>query len=277
MLLHRILLLAVLFVSVLPGLVLSEDYEKAGVYRKGSEVSDFLVSEKLDGVWARWDGKRLVSRNGIEFAAPPEFIRGFPDTVLEGELWAGRHKFNLVSRTVRDKQPGKDWFKLKFMVFDASTLPGTFAERYTKYSGIIRSANAPYLDYIRQREIYDGEELFRFLDEVVRKQGEGLILHRKTAPYDTAGKDNVLKLKKFDDAEAEVTGYNPGRGRLKGMTGSLKVRWEGKDFSIGSGLTDKLRKNPPPIGTLITFKYYGLTVKGLPRFPVFWRERNPGF
>ncbi len=44
-------------------------------------------------------------------------------------------------------------------------------------------------------------------------------------------------------------------------------------IKIGSGLSDAQRVNPPKIGAIITFKYYGLTSKGNPRFPVFLRIR----
>ena len=42
-----------------------------------------------------------------------------------------------------------------------------------------------------------------------------------------------------------------------------------KVINIGSGLSDQERINPPNIGDTITFKYYGLTSKGNPRFPIF--------
>jgi DNA ligase-1 len=72
-----------------------------------------------------------------------------------------------------------------------------------------------------------------------------------------------------------VIGYNPGKGKYQGMTGSLLVELpNGTRFSIGSGLTDAQRRNPPPIGSEITFKHYGWTKKGKPRFPVFWRIRK---
>jgi DNA ligase-1 len=40
---------------------------------------------------------------------------------------------------------------------------------------------------------------------------------------------------------------------------------------MGSGLNDELRKNPPKIGTKVTFKYQNLTDSGLPRFPIYLR------
>jgi len=36
-------------------------------------------------------------------------------------------------------------------------------------------------------------------------------------------------------------------------------------FNVGSGLTDKIRKNPPKIGTIITYRFQELTRDGVPR------------
>jgi len=45
-------------------------------------------------------------------------------------------------------------------------------------------------------------------------------------------------------------------------------------FKIGSGFTAAERKEPPAIGSEITFKYSGLTSKGKPRFVRYWRMRK---
>jgi DNA ligase-1 len=49
---------------------------------------------------------------------------------------------------------------------------------------------------------------------------------------------------------------------------------DGKEFSIGSGFTDAQRESPPPVGTIITYRFRGLTAKGLPRFPSYLRVRR---
>ncbi|CAE6496788.1 unnamed protein product [Rhizoctonia solani] len=74
----------------------------------------------------------------------------------------------------------------------------------------------------------------------------------------------------FYDGEAEVVGYEPGKGKHKGVTGALKcVMASGKKFSVGSGLTDKQRRAPPKVGTIITYRFQELTRDGVPRFPTF--------
>jgi DNA ligase 1 len=59
------------------------------------------------------------------------------------------------------------------------------------------------------------------------------------------------------------------------MLGSLEVETpEGKRFRIGTGFSDEVRKNPPAIGSTVTYQYRGLTKNGLPRFASFLRVRR---
>ena len=46
---------------------------------------------------------------------------------------------------------------------------------------------------------------------------------------------------------------------------------DGTLFKIGTGFSDQERKNPPPIGSEITYSHQGFTGKGLPRFASFQR------
>ena len=104
------------------------------------------------------------------------------------------------------------------------------------------------------------------------------MLHHRQAAYRSGRSGDLLKLKRFDDAEAVVLGYKPGKGKYQGMVGSLKVRSEdGREFYIGSGLKDAQRREPPALGNVVTYRFQGLTDNGLPRFPVFLRERKVGF
>jgi DNA ligase-1 len=48
----------------------------------------------------------------------------------------------------------------------------------------------------------------------------------------------------------------------------------GQRFRLGSGLSDALRRQPPPIGTHITYRYQHLTQNGVPRFPRYMRVRQ---
>ena len=101
------------------------------------------------------------------------------------------------------------------------------------------------------------------------------MLHLGSSLYKSGRSDDLLKLKKYRDAEAVVIGYIPGKGKYKGMLGSLEVEIaDKKRFKIGTGFSDEERKNPSAIGSTITYKYFGLTGKGTPRFASFMRVRN---
>ena len=255
--------------DVAPELLLAEKFESS------VDVHNYWISEKLDGVRAYWDGKHLLSRQGNRFYTPPWFTRNFPDTPLDGELWIARNAFEQVISTVRKHVPVEsEWKSVNYYVFELPGASGSFSDRIEKINHIVATANNPHLRAVKQFRVPTDEELLVTLDKVVKNGGEGLMLHHQDALYHTGRSDALLKLKHYEDAEAKVIAYVPGKGRNAGRMGSLIVEsFGGKRFRIGSGFSDEQRENPPKIGTIITYKYYGLTRKGLPRFASFLRER----
>lgn len=247
----------------------------AQVYTDKADVESYLVSEKLDGVRARWDGKQLISRTGNAFAPPEWFTAQFPNVVLDGELWSKRGDFENIVSIVRSQKADDRWQQLRFWVFDMPKLSKPFVERVATMKLLVTDLQSPYLAMIEQHSMTTNAELMQFFEHVISGGGEGLMLHRDSAFYQ-AGKrsHDLLKLKDYQDAEAIVMAYKPGKGRLEGMVGSLKVRnQQGVVFYIGSGLTDEQRRNPPPIGSTISYRYQSFTENGVPRFPVFLRRR----
>jgi DNA ligase-1 len=98
------------------------------------------------------------------------------------------------------------------------------------------------------------------------------MLHRADAPYETGRSDTLLKMKPWEDAEATVIGHQPGKGKHAGALGALRVRTDGgREFSLGTGFTSRQRRDPPPVGTKVTYRYRDLTRNGLPRFASFLR------
>ncbi|MDR2450782.1 MAG: DNA ligase [Candidatus Accumulibacter sp.] len=241
-----------------------------------TEVSRYLVSEKLDGVRAFWDGHRLRARSGKAFDAPPWFVEKFPARPLDGELWAGRGRFERLSGIVRREKPhDAEWREVRYMIFELPGAPGDFRERARLLRQIADEAGVPWLQAVEQVEVKDRQALERKLADVVRAGGEGLMLHRADAPYSTGRNGDLLKMKLIQDAEARVVGHVPGKGKYQGMLGALRVRTEdGIEFSLGSGLSDALRREPPPIGAIVTYRYRGLTRRGVPRFASYYRARG---
>ncbi|MBM6549943.1 DNA ligase [Marinomonas ostreistagni] len=261
--------------ALFPTLVCAKPVQLAQTY-EDQLVDNFLVSEKLDGIRAIWDGEVLKTRNGHLINAPSWFTHGWPDVWLDGELWAGRNQFSLVQKTVLDYQPNHDdWRKLQYYVFDAPGYSGEFAARADFYHTLLSDQTSTYLKGVEQRSVDSNEDLYAWLDRVVDTGGEGLMLHRKDARFQDGRSDALLKLKPYMDSEAQVIGYTPGKGKYQGLVGALEVRLaDGKEFRIGSGLTDEQRAAPPAVGAFVTYKYQGFTVTGLPRFATFVRERK---
>ena len=252
-----------------PALLLAEKY------RPDIDLAAYWVSEKLDGVRAFWDGEQLVSRGGNAFAAPSWFTAGFPAVALDGELWVGRGQFEKTASIVSRHVPHDGWRQVRYMVFDLPETPGTFDDRLQTLQATVAASPSAFLAVIPQYKITDPKALLEKLDSVVASGGEGLMLHRGDSRYHGGRSADLLKLKRFDDAEGIVIAHNPGRGRLAGLMGSVTVRTEqGVSVRIGSGFSDAERASPPPIGAVITFKHQGFTASGKPRFPVFWRLRS---
>ena len=249
----------------------------AQIYRAGLDINQYWVSEKLDGVRARWDGKQLLSRGGKVFAPPPWFVKGFPKQALDGELWIAPGRYEDVMSIVTRAIPHEGWKQVRLMVFDLPEDTRRFEARVFAMRKLAERTKSYYLQSVEQFRVPDEEALMRRLDKVIATGGEGLMLHHEEAVYRSGRSGDLLKLKRFDDAEAVVLGYKPGKGKFQGMVGSLKVRSEdGREFYIGSGLKDAQRRKPPAIGSVVTYRFQGLTDNGLPRFPVFLRERKVG-
>lgn len=241
----------------------------------GGAVAGWLVSEKLDGVRAHWDGTTLRFRSGRPVPAPDEFLARLPRTSLEGELWLGRGRFDELSGLVRrTSADDAAWRHVRYMLFDLPGAAGPFTERARELDALAQRVGWPQLQAVPQRHVADGDGLRPWLEEVVRGGGEGLMLHRADAPYRVGRSADVVKLKPQQDEDAVVIGHLPGRGRHAGRLGALRVRRaDGSVFDLGSGLDDAQRSAPPPLGSTVTYTFRGRTPKGLPRFASFLRVR----
>jgi DNA ligase-1 len=248
----------------------------ADTYRKQVDVTQYLVSEKLDGVRAYWDGKQLISRGGNAFNAPSWFTAALPARKLDGELWLGRGRFEEMSGMARREVPEDgNWKQVKYMLFELPEAEGSFAQRVARMKALALNANVPWLEAVEQFRLPDHKAVMKRLDLVIKAGGEGLMLHRADALYETGRSETLLKVKAWHDAEAKVVAHVAGKGKYRGMLGALKVRApDGREFSLGTGFSDAQRLNPPAIGSTVTYRYRELTGKGLPRFASFWRVRE---
>ena len=279
----RFIYLAALFIAAFctfpaAALQTATQTQLAKVYEENTStpISDYLVSEKYDGIRAIWTGSELLTRQGNPISAPDWFTAPLPDIWRDGELWTKRQNFEALSSIVRTQTPKDNrWRQVKYMVFDMPDSQRPFEERYKNYSNLITQINAEHIKPIKQQRFHSNHELSEHLQAMVERGAEGLMLHLATAPHQSGRSDALLKLKPYFDDEAEVIAHLPGKGKYTGMLGALRVRnQQGIEFSVGTGFTDAERANPPPVGSIITYKYHGYTNNGVQRFASFLRIRE---
>lgn len=253
-----------------PALPLAENY------RDGIDPALYLVSEKLDGVRAVWDGAVLRFRSGRPIHAPAWFTQALPTQALDGELWLGRQSFERLSASVRRQTPLDDeWRTIRYQLYEQPGGAGSFTGRLATLRAIVASASLPWLQVLEQERVADRVALQQKLADVVKLGGEGLVLHRADAPWLTGRTDSLLKLKPQLDAEARVVAHEAGRGKYEGMLGALLVETaNGVRFRLGTGFSDAQRKTPPPVGSMVTYRYRDLTSNGVPKFASFLRIRE---
>ena len=233
------------------------------------DPAGYLVSEKLDGVRALWDGQVLRFRSGRRVAAPAWFLAALPREPLDGELWTARRGFDALSGTVRRAEPVEaEWRRVSYQVFELPAGEGPFEQRVAR----LQQLAGPVVVPVPQWRLASRAALRDKLKAVVAAGGEGLMLHRADAPLTSGRSDLLLKLKPQADAEAVVVGHEPGKGRYAGVLGALELRTpEGVRFKLGTGFTDEQRRHPPPIGARVTYRYRDVTPAGKPRFASFLR------
>jgi len=260
-----ILLLIPLFVfASKPDLLLLKTY-------KDQNITSWVMSEKLDGIRAYWNGRNLISRGGKIIHAPKWFIKDYPSFEIDGELWTTRGDFENISSIVRDNVPNdKQWKQIKHYIFEVPNAKGDLATRLLKVKPYTNSI----IKIIPQIKVKSKKHLQEFLKSIEKKGAEGVVVRDPKAPYINKRTSKALKVKSFKDAECEVISYTKGKGKFSGLLGAINCKLKNNImFKIGSGFTNKQRKNPPKIGDIITFKYQALTKYGKPRFPVFLRIR----
>ena len=253
----------------------------AKVYQPGMALADYWVSEKYDGVRGYWDGRQLLTRGGQRITVPDWFVANWPATPMDGELWAGRGQFQKALSTVSQQSPDDAaWRGMRFMVFDLPAHGGRFSDRLNALKSLVDEIRQPWVSAVEQTRQSGSQALQKQLTQTVTDGGEGLMLHLGTSLYAGGRSTDLLKLKTHEDSDARVVGHEPGQGKYAGQLGALLVEVPGvkgqpaQRFKLGAGLSDEQRRQPPPIGSVVTYRFRGTTGSGLPRFATFMRVRQ---
>lgn len=256
--------------------------------KKHSDVKGWLLSEKLDGVRARFHNGKLYSRSQKEFPAPKWYLQYLTDWVgdleLDGELICGDFQ-NTVS-TVRNGKEVKlnpdAWMNLTYFVFDVVS-EEHYQKRMQKLHDIVEKAreksnvfHIPMLWAIHPSLVVESEDqIDNNLQLVLSRKGEGVMLRNPDVGYEFGRSHNLLKVKPTDSCEVTIIDSYEGDGRNAGKVGGFICETEdGKIVRVGSGLTDEVRSSPPPNGSIITINYIGLTNDGIPRHPIYVGVRD---
>ncbi len=259
------------------------------------------VTPKLDGIRCLKIKGKALSRNfkPIPNISITEWIeRLIPDNT-DGELIIPGAPFNETTSVVMSEdKPGDAVFYYIFdYVKDELTKP--YVERMSDLKDLKIKGNVKLVLPVL---INTEKELSKFEHKCLEDGFEGIMIRTENSPYkcgrSTEREGYLLKLKRFEDSEAEITGVEEKQhngnvaekdafGRSKhsshkagmvpmGVLGAFLVKdiKTGIDFKIGSGYNDEQRKDywdnqKKLIGKVVTYKFQPYGVKEAPRFPVF--------
>lgn len=261
------------FWLLLFNILLSLELQKPMLYKENlSNIDGWFMSEKLDGVRAYWNGKELLSKNGNKIFAPSWFTKDFPPFPLDGELWTKRDDFENIQSIVLSQNSSKRWETISYNIFEVPNIKGDFRARLHFLETYLTKNPNKYIKIVPQKVCKNKDELNLYLQELISIKAEGVILKNPNTLYEVGRSKNYLKVKNFLDDEGLVVGHNYN---IDNSFKSLKIKLQnGTIFNLGNGFKNKERENPPKIGSIVTFKYYGLTKNGKPKFASFLRVRE---
>lgn len=281
---------------------LAEKYDEKTEKVVDFDSGEWLSSRKLDGVrciCVKENGKvTFYARSGKEFKTLDVLKRAIEglavdNFVLDGECCiidpaTGADDFiGIVSEIKR-----KNWTisNPKYLVFDCLTLEEfrscsstpVLTERLSR-EPISALKDIDCASVLEQLPIMSREDFDSRVEEAASNGWEGIII-RKNASYEGKRSKNMLKVKKFQDAEYVIESATTGTMRFieNGKTveklalSSVEIRHRGNIVSVGSGFSKEERiqygENPELlVGKTVTVKYFQESIndKGL------WSLRFP--
>ena len=273
-----------------PGTVPTFDVTLAKAYEADKvnfEKEEWYASHKLDGVRCATivdeNGKaRCFSRQGKEFEVLDVIIKeieklGLKSVVFDGEICImnnGVEDFQATMKVIRKKD-----FTIpnpKYLVFDLIDLKdfsrkvGTMPlkERLDRLMSVLKGFNTPYITILKQELIKNEGHFQEWVKKAADNNWEGFMI-RQNVGYEGKRTKNLLKIKKFHDAEYKVISMEPtefryiveGKEITETMLGNIIIQHKGFDVGVGSGFSIDERKEfhkypERIIGKTITVCYF---------------------
>ncbi len=257
------------------------------VKRVDFQSGDWYGSRKLDGVRCicrkEMNTVTFYSRSGKEFLTldnlANEISKIGGDFILDGEICMvdkdGNEDFQGIMKQIRKKDHQID--NPKFFVFDYLTLDefdnkvGTkpLTERLSNgYDSLPENINSDMLEFLPQEQLTTEEQFTEMAKDAEEAGFEGIMV-RKNVGYEGKRSHNLLKVKKFHDAEYTVLDAINGNIRWtengkqveRECLSSIIIEHKGCKVSVGSGFSKEQREmyyeSPQDIiGKTVTIQYF---------------------
>ena len=293
--------------KVIPGLIPEFNVQLSNKYFDKPEVvegKEFVLTTKIDGsrIIAMKDNGKVSfwTRQGQKYEGLVDLEQDLLNSptdnfVFDGEIVAiDTDKENTYKNTMKLSRT-KDLEKhgLKMLVFDymdianfkAQKCPVMYSTRRAQLSAIFDLNSFKYFELLPM--LYNGTDtskIIEILNEQTAKGEEGIMINICAAPYEFKRTNNLLKVKKFQDTELKVIGFEEGTNKLVGTLGAFICEYKNNIVKVGSGLSDEDRSyfwnnQDKILDKYITVKYFETSTDsktGLEslRFPIYMRIRE---
>ena len=275
--------------KAIPGLIPTFKVALAKEYDDKCDWNDgWYASRKLDGVRClavvNYEGEcTLYSRMGKEFTTLDKVkeaieASGIINTVFDGEICLidenGDEDFQGIMKQLRRKDHQIE--NPAYMIFDMLHKPNFDAQKggpiLSQRLGALRGfLTGRYitdntLRYTDQYQITDGRHFDKWGQIATDKKWEGFMV-RKDVTYEGKRTKNLLKVKKFHDAEYVVVDYDcdkhevvrDGKSVTMNMLAQVWIEHKGHKVKVGSGWTQEQRlqyMDGSIVGKTITVQYF---------------------
>lgn len=264
-----------------------------------TSTKDWYVQEKLNGnrcIAYFEDGQwQFMSRSQKPMKVHFNMV-GFDTTrVYDGEVMTrdkmGNRDFSRTSGLINAKYADKS--ELMYFIYDILDDEMPYKDRRAELLTIKghTDPNVVILKVLDKVTVYPNPEynqrLDHWLDYIVDRGGEGVMLRDPMAPYHHSKhsgdrKPYLLKYKKTKTCDLRIVGWNEGKGKYVGMIGSFICEDDKKTLRVSvAGITDEVRASDPEawIGKIIEVAYFEMSQSQIThvtslQFPRFKRVRD---
>lgn len=245
-----------------------------------------FVQPKLDGYRGIYNSStnKIYTRTGKEFSNVDFLLEELKklsiskDYILDGELYNHSFKFEDFGslRKTKNKHENIDIEYHVYDLIDLSNPNSLFADRLKLLKQLIKpNRSIKVVDTKIAENETDIDNMHKMFLEM---NYEGTMIRNNAIYKKNFRSHDLLKLKNFDDSEYRIVGFEEEQDSLTNENLIIFICETNdlKQFKVGSkgtklerkNLLDKVKKNPDEwIGKLLSVQYFGLTDKGIPRFP----------